>query len=250
MGFYMRMKITKRCLSLLLAGSSILYCAGRTMADDPTTRPNSPPPSPMNLGPMFGQASPQEWDELTQFLDVNSPNRAKMVKNLNLPEGGQLRQMMLRQFRAYKLVREQFPEVADLRLQQFKLEDDVFGLTQQARTMNARTAYERIYPLIEEKERQIADKQMQQEQLRIDRLQKTLDQEVQRLARARSQMDQLVAEASRQAMPPRMRGFQLNGPNGSPTTNPSGDINVSGPGNAGDATKPNPIDPLAAPPTH
>jgi hypothetical protein len=224
---------------MFLAAGLTLGIWTQVMAQDATSRPTAVlPMRPFN-------SSPEEWEALLNFLDVNSPNRAQVIRSMNLPPNAPLHQNMLRQYRTYMVVKEQFPDMAELRLKQFHLEDDVFGLTQKARGMTFAAAMNQIFPQIEDKETQIVDLLIQQEQLRIDRLQKTLDDERQRLAQVEANKQQAIDNRANNALPPRMRRSGGQPTLASPTTIPDGgNVNVDDSSNPANGVKANPLMPV------
>lgn len=73
--------------------------------------------------------SQDEWNEVMSFLQNVSPARAAVLaRTTNLPVESPVRQGLIRRWRAYKFVRDHFPEMAQLQARRFGLEDDLFKL--------------------------------------------------------------------------------------------------------------------------
>jgi hypothetical protein len=110
----------------------------------------------------------QEWDEMISFLDANSPLRAKALRNPNnIPEANRLN--LIRTFRAYKLIKDQNPEIAELRVQRFQNEDKLYGLQ-----LDAHRFPDRIPQIREEIRKtveQLVDLGLKEHEVRIHRLQ-------------------------------------------------------------------------------
>ncbi|MGA2584825.1 MAG: hypothetical protein ABSG31_16235 [Tepidisphaeraceae bacterium] len=215
--------------------------------ESPTTQPQAARQQPF-------VATPQEWAEVMQFLDDNSPNRAHALRNvMDNPASQNLRQMMIQQYRAYQLMKNNLPEVAELRLKQFRLEDQLYGLTSAPNAGERPETANELRPQVRDIVKQIVDLQIQQEQLRIQRLQNTLDEEKQRLANVQADENQLIARRTVAAMMrARMTSRVVANPSGS--TRPSDDLaspstpdgtEVKDPSQSTGGDQGNPMDPNA-----
>jgi hypothetical protein len=121
--------------SLVVAVAAVSFAAGPTTA--PTTNPaaargrgrGAVPPA--DLTP---PVTPVEWDELLKFMDTYSPNMVQDIRDTNLGMTSPSGLNLLREYRSYKMVRDNnFPEVAKLREDRFKIEDDIYDLVKKAR---------------------------------------------------------------------------------------------------------------------
>jgi hypothetical protein len=203
-------------IGIIVAGSALGFAPRAWAQDAPATRPEAIRPQPI-------VTSPQEWADVMQFLDENSPNRARVLRGImDNPASQNLRQMMIQQYRAYQLMKNNLPEVAELRLKQFQLEDQLFGMTSAPGDGERSVPAGELRPRVREIVKQIIDLQLEQEQLRVQRLQNTLDEEKQRLANAQSDENQLIQRRMVAAMM-RARLTKRVAPNSSGATRPSDD---------------------------
>lgn len=141
-----------------------------------------------------------EWDEMMGFLAANSPNRARVLSQIDVWNNYPViaRGEVLRKWRNYKFVSEHFPEAAPLRIQKFRVEDDLFGLELQVRADPSQLQDMRSQVRAKEAELvQLAD---QEHQLRIQKLEKLLAQERQKLADEQSQQEKLIDQRTDKMM--------------------------------------------------
>lgn len=126
-------------------------------------------------------ATPQEWDEMMAFMEINSPARWHVLSSLNLPPSAPVRLDAINKWRNYNFTKEHFPAIADELLQRYHLEDDLFALTLAAQQDGGGEA-----PVIREKIHDKIDQMVQLEfserQKRIDKLEAMLEEEKSKLA--------------------------------------------------------------------
>jgi hypothetical protein len=208
-------------------------------ADEPSTRPEQrpspplstaqPPVNPMQLrralrALIAGRTSTvrpytqQEWDDMMAFLQDNSPARAHVLANLQVPNNSPIRLDAIRKWRNYNFTKEHFPAVADQLRRRFKLEDDLFALTLTAQAEGgADTA--QIHDKIRNKIAEMVQLDFSERQTRIDKLQKMLEAEKAKLASDQASQDKLIDQRTNAIM---SRLDRLNRAS-APTTRPDGE---------------------------
>jgi hypothetical protein len=121
----------------------------------------------------------EEWNDMMSFMETYSPARAAVLERTDLPEDSAIRQGLIRKWRAYKFVKDHFPEMATLQERRFTLEDDLFKLAmdekdvEQDATSRADDS-EDIRDRIHAKVAQLVELGIQEDQLRIERLKRML----------------------------------------------------------------------------
>jgi hypothetical protein len=96
---------------------------------------------------------------------------------------------LIRKWRNYNIVKENFPAMADTYLQQFTMEDDLFSLTLRARQHPNNSEYR---DLIRNKVRDLVQLGFEQRTLRVNQLRQMLADETRRLADDREHEDQII----------------------------------------------------------
>jgi hypothetical protein len=205
----MKRKIT---LVILVSCMAALVCAGAP-ADVPATRPDATTrPSTVTLrqwralraslfmrSPLVPPPTQQEWDQMMNFLEVNSPARWRVLSTVDLPLNAPVRRDAIRRWRNYNFTREHFPDVADLLIKRIRLEDDLFALTLDAQSsgeMESASIREKIRSKIQE----IVQLDFSERQTRIDKLQKMLEQEKSKLAADQATEDKIIEQRTNQIM--------------------------------------------------
>jgi hypothetical protein len=187
------MKISK-LIPILIVALPLL-----ASADGPATAPGNfdQPMFPrFGLRPIGGRA---EWDDMIDFMNQYSPNRARILNRDDLWENNiRARNAILKKWRDYKFVSEHFPEVAKLRVQRFQIEDQIFGLELQAR--RDPTILNTLRPQIHEKAAQLVSLSIQERQLRIAKMEKLIASEKQKLSEDQSQQDALIDQRTDRIM--------------------------------------------------
>jgi hypothetical protein len=204
-------------------------------AAGPTTRESKPttrPARPTMLGslrqlrrsgwavvgprqPLLRPATPQELNEMLEFMSQYSKARYQVISELNLQPTSPVLVDAINKWRNYNLTRDHFPAVADLMLQRFELEDDLFSLTLAAQREGGGgpVTRERIH----DKVHKIVDTEFAERQARIERLETLLNEEKGRLAADQASEDKVVDQRTNGIM---NRLERLNRSLVPPTTRP------------------------------
>jgi hypothetical protein len=171
--------------------------------------------------------SQDEWNDMMGFMQTVSPARANVLARTNLPVESPIRQGLIRRWRAYKFVRDHFPEMAQLQERRFTLEDDLFvlGMKEKDRETNptSRTSdsADDLREKIHAKVTELLDLGIQEDRLRIEKLNRMLANANNTLAQDQAREPQAVE----------LRTENLMGRFSHSTTRPSG---ASPHGDAGD----------------
>lgn len=234
------MNIGKSTIAVMLALS--LVFSAMAMADEPATRPagiatgGGGGGGPVRAFRALGVArvngvrpyTQQEWDDMMEFLRVNSPSRWAVLGHAKLPEN--MRLDLIRKWRNYNFVKDQFPAVADVQLQRFHKEDDLFSLALEAQSYDVedpvlRSRYaavnNQLRELIRGKVAELVQLGFKERQLRIDKLQQMLTEETQKLSQDQSAEEQTVDKRVDAIMKRIQRNAAANNPaRPAPTTQP------------------------------
>ena len=135
-------------------------------------------------------ATPQEWDEMMDFLHTNSPARFSVLSSLNLPPTAEVRLDAIRKWRNYTFTRDHFPAVAGEMVQRFHLEDDLFSLTLSAQENPI--DIDEYRDKIHDKIAQMVQLDFTERQTRIDKLEALLKDEKAKLAADQESEDKTV----------------------------------------------------------
>jgi hypothetical protein len=184
-----------------LAGCLILMLPILAGADTPATQPGTVaapladepmrPRMGMGMRGMGAAANRQEWDEMMDFLRTNSPNRAKVLEDTDAYNSPR-RFAVLKRWRDYKFVTEHFPEIADLRVQRFQIEDALLGLQLQARRDPQHV--QDLQPQVMAKVAQLVQLSIEERQRRIQKMEDLLGQERQKMAEDQANESQRIAD--------------------------------------------------------
>ena len=137
-------------------------------------------------------ATQQEWDRLDRFLQAVAPNRYRLMQDVDVPHNAPIMQMMMHRWQTYLSLRERFPEVADLHLQRFKIDDKLLGVVMKARANPDPTSRPDYALQISDYTRQLADLNIKEEKLRVAKLSALLDQEKQLLTQDEEREENLI----------------------------------------------------------
>jgi hypothetical protein len=178
-------------------------------------------------GPTAGVKPPtqQEWDEMMDFMQQNSPARWHVLSTLNLPPDSQIRLDAIRKWRNYTFTRDHLPAVADQLVQRFQIEDDLFAITLTAQE-NADLGLDEFYDKIHAKVEKLVELDFAERQTRIDKLEKLLDEEKTKLAHDQA-MEEKTIDQRTNAILARLDKMNRN-VLASTTTRPDGDQEASG----------------------
>jgi hypothetical protein len=228
------MKAVKIAISLVLA----LPLAA--IAQDANTPPSPSAQQDNNGGRSFGRfgrfrgmygastrpASVEEWDEAMSFLEKNSPNRYRMLKEIDPSETSFLRTQVLKKWRNYKLIRERFPELAELGIERYQIEDELFGITAQARSDPS--GIESLRSQVRDLANKLVHLDIQEEQIRVKKLQELLASEQKLLQEKQNNVDGQIDDRTTRIMDRMMRpgggGPGGGGPGGGPMRDRGGDL--------------------------
>jgi hypothetical protein len=202
-----------------------------TRESKPTTRPARPTmlgsrrqlrfPAIAVIGPrlpLLRPATPQEIDEMLDFMSQYSRARYRVLSELNLPPTSPVLVDAINKWRNYTLTKDHFPAVADMMLQRFELEDDLFSLTLTAQQEGGSSAEPVIREKIHDKVKKIVDTEFAERQARIERLETLLNEEKGKLAADQASEDKVVDQRTNGIM---NRLERLNRSLVPPTTRPN-----------------------------
>jgi hypothetical protein len=179
-------------LTILLVLGSGLTFSTTARGDEPSTRPVMPGGNfPMDIRSalrsmfMTRQANivhftQDEWNDMMSFMETYSPARAAVLERADLPEESTVRQVLIRKWRAYKFVKDHFPEMAKLQERRFTLEDDLFVLAMREKDREADAgsptadSSQDLHDLIHAKVADLVALGIAEDQLRIERLKRML----------------------------------------------------------------------------
>jgi hypothetical protein len=201
---------------------TILLCPLFAVADGPSTQTTDYAAEPYHMhggaGYMRAFSSGQDWDDMVRFMQKNAPIRARVIDESDAWDNLTARNALLKRWRDYRFVEEHFPEVADLRVKRFQIEDQIYGLELQAR--RDPSVLESIRPQIRLKAAELVNLSIEERQLRIAKLQSLLAQEQKRLTDEQTQQDQEVNQRTQHIMERIERELPKETPAG-PQTRPS-----------------------------
>jgi len=141
----------------------------------------------------------QEWDDMMTFMQDNSPARAHVLANLQVPNNSPIRLDAIRKWRNYSFTKEHFPAVADQLLRRFKLEDDLFALTLTAQAEGGADAAQ-VRDKIRDKVAEMVQLDFSERQTRIDKLQNMLEAEKAKLASDQASQDKVIDQRTNAIM--------------------------------------------------
>ncbi len=175
-------------VALAAIGLGVSVCRA---ADEPTSRPaaDSARPAARRLRANFTMA---EWNDMMTFLYANSPNRAQVLDHLNLPDSAPIKQELIRKWRAYNFVKEHFPKLADIHVQRYHLEDEIFGLMTEARADPSRR--QEIRKSVRSRVMALAQLSVDERKLRVERLEQMLGEEKLRLNAEQDRQSEIIDE--------------------------------------------------------
>jgi hypothetical protein len=194
------MKLTTIITALVVAAGSVVW------ADTPSTRPSTRPAAqaksartgdtklrpnqiPRMVMRMFTAganagvkpATPQEWNDMMDFMQENSPARWHVLSTLNPKLDSPIAKDAIRKWRNYTVTRDHLPQVADQLVQRFRVEDDLFAITLTAQE-NAANGLDEFYDKIHAKVEKLVQLDFAERQMRIDKLQNLIEEEKAKLA--------------------------------------------------------------------
>jgi hypothetical protein len=138
------------------------------------------------------QRGPHDWEDMMSFMSSNAPNRARVLNDLSTSSEPGLKHRLLMKWRAYNVMTERFPKMATLYVMRVRIEDDIFGLTMQAKQYPSSRA--QIYTEIHDKVAALVDLGIQERKLRIEHMQDQIAMEKMKLTHDQDRRDDLVEE--------------------------------------------------------
>jgi hypothetical protein len=196
---------------------AVLICPLLAVADGPSTQPGVEITEPFPGHNFRAYSNQADWDDMVLFMEKNAPNRLRVINESDAYGNFPVRNELLKRWRDYRFVAEHFPEVADLRVKRFQIEDEIFGLELQVR--RDPSLLDTIRPEIKLKAAELVNLSIQEHQRRIVKLQTLLTQEQQRLATEQSAQDAEVNARTQRIMERIERDMPQQAPAG-PTTQP------------------------------
>jgi len=149
--------------------------------------------------------TPDEWNEMMSFMEIYSPARWSVLQMTDLPEESTIRQGLIRKWRAYRFVKEHFPEMARLQERRFTLEDDLFKLAMDEKDWEKEGSTpagdgEDIRERIHAKVAELVELGIQEDQLRIDRLNRMLGELHAKLAQDKASAQHRIDDRTERLM--------------------------------------------------
>lgn len=223
-----------------------------------STNPNPPPRSPM-AGTRFGgpwanrqsllrdflrweQLTPdqrrqerqlesenesEEWTRFIEFLRNNSHNRYMMVIRLAPRQGSMVRNRLMQVWLTIEQEERTNPSLFDVHVQQFRVEDTVFGLAaelRRARRAGNSSAMNEIEGKIHDQAGKLVDLDFAERDIRIQNAQRLLDQQKSLLAKDQERKDSLTDQRTQRLLAQFNLVFSRPTPSdvsASPTTEPA-----------------------------
>jgi hypothetical protein len=175
-------------MTVAAIGLSPSFCRA---ADEPTSRPAAESPRTTPRRPRL-QYTMAEWNEMMAFLYANSPNRAQVLDRLNLPDSAPIKQELIRKWRAYNFVNEHFPKLAEIHVQRYHLEDEIFGLMIEVRADPSHRP--ELRKSVRSRVEALAKLSIEERSLRIQRLQEMLTEEQLKLRGEQDRQGEIIDE--------------------------------------------------------
>lgn len=148
----------------------------------------------------WGEMNKEEWDQYREkvmaFIKENSPKRYDAIEK-NANERRELRMSMFFKFRGLMMLKDTDPGLYALKVEQIKVEDDEFGLTEQlkdARKDNNTEAIDKIKTQLQQVSSSYVKLRIKERQQRIETLKSIAAREEKELANDQANQEQLVSE--------------------------------------------------------
>jgi hypothetical protein len=143
-----------------------------------------------------GQLTDQERDEVMRFMEKYSPKRTQRLKDVPEKRQEPIVRRISAQYRALQRIKEEDPQIYELRLKRLPLEDEMFELGWQLKHDDANTTRatdEQLRSRLREQVRLFVDNCLEERRLRAQRQGQRLRQEQQRLEADQRQLNELIA---------------------------------------------------------
>ena len=148
-------------------------------------------PRPRQFG-RFAPPSAPEIDDALEFMQENAPNRWQAIQSLP-DDGSSLRRnvigFVVARYRALQGVKEDDPKLYEIKVQELRAEDEVYGLLSDAGTPELR---EKMRKHLEGAARKMMELTLAERQQRIVRLKEIVGHQEQSLTQDRQQIDAMV----------------------------------------------------------
>ena len=158
------------------------------------------PPGP----PMAGMAGPErpapidaptaeEWDRSEAFLKEHAPKRWAILQNLDEEGQQRVRGFVFWRFRTLERMKNNDPDMYQLHLKRFGIEDEIFGIRFPIR-QEGRFATEEEMSKMRERVAALVDVSLEEREIRVQRLREMLKREEDYLAAERGSRDAAIQE--------------------------------------------------------
>ena len=200
-----------------LAGGAALAQTGANRAG------NAPAAGRAGQGLGFTQ---EELAAAIEFMKLHGPHRLNAAMNRLPGPREQFERNIVNQKRTFDRLQGENPELYQVRVREYEVNDDIFELCRQMRPARRGVSSTSIQPQLKEKVSELFDLGIKDQQLRIDKLERDLATARKALDSAQKNRDQLVAQnidkISKEGVPGAL--FKATGVN---TANPGEDITAS-----------------------
>jgi hypothetical protein len=201
------MKLRKLAIWMIaLAPVTALAEAVTPSAPGPTTGPNGPREGrgqrpPFGGGPGMREYREQEWKDALAFFNDNSPKRAKQFALLTPAEQEKLKPYIIGKYNAYQWMTRDNAKLKDVKIQQLKLEDDIYQLNKDRK--DPKLTSEQVQKIETELKKTVGDlvaARLSERRLRIDRLEEIVAKEEAELEKDKARQDDLVTKEFRKVL--------------------------------------------------
>jgi hypothetical protein len=201
---------TVAALSLLIGGVAAVFVLAQDSSAPPSPdrehRPGAArPDGPMGRGMMgrgsaggAGRApgsapSPEEWAEISQFMREHSPLRWEQYEKLGPEAQKRLETVIIERYRTLQRLKQDSPEIYEIRMKRLPLEDRIFRLSREVR--RAKGNSDKAAPLRQELTMAVArwiKLGFDEQEARIKQLQDQVDRMTARLKNEQAQSEELI----------------------------------------------------------
>jgi len=140
----------------------------------------------------------EDWNEISGFMKEHSPKRWEAFQKLPPDRQEQLKLVVSRRWRLMQWVKNSDPELYELQRTRWRVEDEVYGLTQ-----DLKHALSTSEPAVREKLRakigEMVDLRTKERQIRINRWEKQIAQERDMIAKETRDRDEIIKHRVRVA---------------------------------------------------
>jgi hypothetical protein len=143
-----------------------------------------------------GSSAPtdQEFAEVTRFMEQHSPNRFKRLNDVPNERREGIVNRIVNHYRTLQRLKQDDPEIYDLRLKRLPIEDQMFTLGWElSHDEDVKRAPE-LRSRLREQVRLFFDNCLEERRIRIERIQQQIKKDQQRLAEAQEKYQQIAQE--------------------------------------------------------